>query len=109
MPAVMGRLFAAAVLVYTPADEQPSPNVRFAREGPATEIALAALHLLRYSGDVVPLDTGEGPLEDASDPDFSDYQRVFRTAVDHVAGAAYYLLDPDQSRAALLSSPPELE
>jgi hypothetical protein len=70
---------------------------------------LAALHLLRYAGDVVPLDIGDGPLEEATDPDFANYRRVFRAAVDHLSTAAYFLLDPADSRAALLSSPPEQE
>jgi hypothetical protein len=107
---VMARLAAHCMLAYAPKEEQPTPNYRLARGGgPASEIALAAVWLLRYAGDVVPLDLGDGPLEEADDPDFADYQRVYASAVSGLSLAAYYLLDAVDSRPALLSSPPEME
>jgi hypothetical protein len=105
---VMAQLAAASMLTYAPAEEQPTPNVRFARKGPAGEIALAGVHLLQYPFNV-PLDIGDGPLEEADDPDFTDYSRVYASAARNIAAAGFYLLDPIDSRPAILSSPPEQE
>lgn len=107
----IARLAALCLLVYTPSSEDmdPMPDVRLARGGPATEIALIATYLLRHAGEIVPLDFGDGPLEEAPDPDFSNYHRVFGAFVDQLSTASYYLLDPLDTQQALASSPPELE
>lgn len=110
LAAVAAKLTAVALLAFATPDEQPTPNFRFSRNGgPVTEIQMMALTLLRAAGGIVPLDLSDGPLEEARDPDFSDMRRVFGSAVQHLATAAYFLLDASDARDALLSSPPAQE
>jgi len=90
----------------------PKPHPEFAAGGPASEVALAALHFLRNASDVVPLrpEQIEEALEESeSDPDFADYQQVFAATVGHLSTASYYLLDAHDVHAALESEPPVQE
>lgn len=77
--------------------------------GPAAEIALTAFHILRHAGEIVPLDGAELELSLESpdaDPDFSDYQRLYSSAVGLIASSAFYTLDPGDTAQALASEPP---
>lgn len=109
---VSARLAAANLVVSDVLPYEPDTNhPEFSAAGPATEIALAALHILKYAGTMLPLD-GEfidRALDEPPDTDFGSYPAISAAAVAHLETAAYYLLDPADSHDALASEPPDQE